>query len=337
LNNQFISLVINNAYNQLPEENNDYFTLEGKEGLNTGEGITRLPFRRFVSLHPQSENFVQTLGDANTFIFHRLLLSYYDAAVMLKDFTRKYNVFTTITLMNIEELALDYDIGKFNYHSLDYATYLAEVDMSTDTHKKEYHNLPNDVQELFWSMNLEKILNNYGISYYPDRTFKDEEKIISNTNLLIYKMLKIREVSMVMHTWRKLNSYNKADFIGNVSNLLEFIVKDFRVNSATFDTSKTEYQLLSQLLNMVHNSKRPVYFGLFNSAPLLGFASRHGAELLEYNTLSTNSNMDIQLIRDNMINKIIPNQNEIRYLYNVWHLTASLAVTLWFRLKKYNS
>ena len=330
----YLSLIVNNMHCRLPEADNDYFTFEGPEGENIAEGVMRLPFRRFIPSHPQSEEFLEILGEENTLIFYRVLLSHYDAAYMLYDFTRRYiRGFSTISLSAIEKEAEEYDIDLFNYKSVDKSTYLAVVDGDRDFHKEEFHPPTNDVQELLWAMNLEKILKNYGISYYPDKNFTEEERNTGNFNLLIYKMLKSREVSMVMHTWRKLNSYDRTDYLGNVSNLLEFIIKDWELNPETFNSSMPEFQSLKDLHALVKNSKRPVYFGLFNSAKLLGFISRHGSQLIDYDKLSESNVLDIETIRANMANKIIPNQQEIHHMFNVWHLTTSLAVSLWFRLK----
>lgn len=86
-------------------------------------------------------------------------------------------------------------------------------------------------------------------------------------------MLKVNEVGMVMHTWRKLNSYNNSDFINNVSNILEFIEKDLGKNINTFNTQIGELPFLQNLIKLVSKTRREFYFGLFNNSELLGFLS----------------------------------------------------------------
>lgn len=142
---------------------------------------------------------------------------------------------------------------------------------------------------------------------------------------------------MVMHTWRKLNSYNKTDYISIISNIIEFIEKDIKNNRVTFKTDEEEFAALNYLLELVRGKKKSRYFfGLLNNAELFGFFSRHGSkELVDYKKLSTNELLDVEIIRENMLNQIMPQQNEIKYLFNIWHYTTSLIVTIWFRLKQY--
>ncbi|WP_144634169.1 hypothetical protein [Priestia megaterium] len=330
-----LGLVIDSSLCQLPEKETDFFYFEGAEGLNIEEGVTRLPYRIFFPSHIQSKDFINKLGAENTFIFLRVLFSYFDAWYMLYDFTQRYSrELSAISLTDIEEKAKHYDIDSFNYLSVDREMFLSLYDIKRDNHVERYHFFHNEFQELFWTMNLEKILSNHGISYYPDRTFSDKEKNVGNTSLVVYKMLKISEVGMVMHTWRKLNSYNRSDFINNVSNILEFIKKDLETNKNSFSTHLKDFPILEQLINMVCFSKRPLYFGLFNSADLFGFLSRHGSQkLVNYQKLSGNTELKMKTIKKNMTQGIIPNQDEVRYMFNVWHYTTSLIVTLWFRLK----
>lgn len=165
---------------------------------------------------------------------------------------------------------------------------------------------------------------------------------MDNINLLVYKMLKVREISMVIHTWRRLHSYNDVGFISNISSILEFISKDLNSQSTTFNTSHKLFVKLKELVDMVNSSKRKVFFGLFNDADSLGMISRHGAskhgngELREYNQVSSKHIKEIEVIRENMLKGIMPNEREFKHMYNVWHLTTSLIVFLWFATKKVN-
>lgn len=335
MNNKKISLVINTPFCKLPKIENDFFDFEGKEGVNIEEGITRFPYRRFTIKHPQSEMFLENLGEENTLTFYRLILSYYDSAFMLYDFTRKYSVVfpNEINVFEIEKLIENYNIVEFDYNSVDQNTYLSLHDY--DRVYSDFHPSSNGLQELLWSMNLEKILSSHNISYYSDKVFTVKEKNTGNINLLVYKMIKNREVSMVMHTWRKLNSYDKSDFILNISNILEFIENDLLVNRDSFNTAMPEFCKLEDFVKLV--SKKPTrkyYFGLFNSSDLFGFFSRHGSKrLLEYESVSDNKQLSIDQIMDGMSKNKIPNQNEIHYLFNFWHITTSIIVTLWFRVK----
>lgn len=332
-----LSLVINTPFCTLPTCDTDYFFLEGREGLNIEEGVARLPFRRFTIYHPDSLDLVDKLGPENTLIFTRLLLSYFDSAYMLYDFTAQHidQINGEISRIEIEKVARNYNVEVFNYLSVDQTTYLSihnEERVVTDLHPNK-----NELQELLWSMNLEKILSSYNISFYKDRIFTDKEKNTRNFDMLVYKMLKNREVSMVMHTWRKLNSYSRPDFIANISNILEFIENDLKKNKKSFAPDREEFVRLESFIKMVCKTSRPYYFGLFNSSDLLGFFSRHGSNhLLDYEKISTEKGLSLKNIKKNMESKIVPNQEEIQLLFNFWHITTSIIVTLWFRTKKQN-
>lgn len=331
-----IGLIINHSYCQLPEAYNEYFYFEDAEGLNREEGVTKRSYRMFFPCHPRFKKFMEKLGPENTFIFSRVLFSYFDASYMLFNFTVTYaKDFSMPSFANIEEKAREYDINSFNYLSVDKETLLGLYDNDQEKILETYSFSPNEFQELFWTMNMENILTTYGIPYYPDKMFTNEEQKINNITLLTYKMLKIKEVGMVMHTWRKLNSYARTDFIDNINNILEFVKNDVESNTDTFDTESENFSILKELIRITAHSKRQLYFGLFNSTDLLGFVSRHGSNnLVDYHQLSTNTELKMTVIKENMSNGIIPNQKEIQHMFNVWHYTTSLAVTLWFRLKK---
>ncbi|MFP7414345.1 hypothetical protein [Priestia filamentosa] len=340
-----LGLKIHRSSCKLPGIDNKYFYFEGKEGVNIEEGVARFDYRMFFPNHPQSHEFLDKLGPKNTFIFFKVLFSYFDAWYMLLDFTGRYfntkknpQLFNQDLFEHIEEIAINYDIDSFNYFSLDGELTLDLYDMKIDRTKEDYFFPPNEFQELFSSMNLENILTNHGIDYYPTQTFEDKDKNVGNCELVVHKMLKSSEVGMIMHTWRKLNSYNRSDLMSNVSNILEFIAKDVKNNkdSFSFDVLPKDFEMLEELIDIVTNSrrKRGLYFGLFNSSDLWGTLSRHGSKnLTNYKAISTNTSLKIEDIRDNMMNGIIPNEEELRYMTNVWHYTTSIIVSLWFRLK----
>lgn len=340
LNSRSIALVVNHSHCTLPGTFNEYFSFDDIEGTNIEEGVARLPYRVFFPRHPQWDEFIERLGAEQTFLFSRVLLSYYDAAYMLFTFTARYRSgkdLADISFEDIEGQAQGYNIDDFNYSSLDYETFLGLYDRHGDRVLNSYSFSHNNLQELFWAMNMEKLLTSQGISYYPNRTFTLDEQKTNNFSLLTYKMLKVNEVGMVMHTWRKLNSYNNSDFINNVSNILEFIEKDLGKNINTFNTQIGELPFLQNLIKLVSKTRREFYFGLFNNSELLGFLSRHGSKsLINYNKMSNNTELKMKVIRDRMLKGIIPNQREIQYMLNVWHYTTSLIVTIWFRLKKTN-
>ncbi len=331
-----LALVINHPWCSLPEASNDYFSLDSYLSENVEGGLERSSFRVFVPKHIQSHEFISKMGIEDTFTFYRVLLSFYDASFMLFSFSEEFKTGSkTYDFNQIELLAQNYDIEKYNYTSLDRGTYLCLYDLERDREVEHYPASVNNFQELFWVMNLEQILSNYGINYYPKKKFTNEEKIVSNKNLLIYKMLKNREIAMVMHTWRKLNSYNNADFIVNISNILEYIKEDLEKNRSLFDQTLPAFKLLEDLIHLVHKTKRLLFFGIFNNSNIFGFFSRHGSShLVNYNKINQKTNLNLNSILKNMNGGIMPNNEELRYMFNIWHLTTSLIVSNWFISRK---
>lgn len=334
--NTVLGLVIAHSHCKLPEKDTDFFYFESPHGENIEGGAVRQSFRLFIPKHPQHSELIEKLGSENTFTFFRVLFSFFDAAYMLYDFIRKHRLNTVqLNLEDIENNSKCYDINNFNYHSLEQPTYLSLYDYEHERHVEKFSFPPSEFQELFWSMNLEKILSNYGITFFPPSVFSMEERNTGNLNLLVNKMIRNREVGMVMHTWRKLLSYDRADFISNISNILEFIKKDLQENEDTFDMNNDEFVRLKELINYVSVSKRQLFFGIFNSSNLLGFLSRHGPKrLIDFEKINdTDALYDIKKIRENMNLKIIPTRYDINHMFNYWHYTTSLIVSLWFRLK----
>lgn len=101
---------------------------------------------------------------------------------MLFTFTARYRSgkdLADISFEDIEGQAQGYNIDDFNYSSLDYETFLGLYDRHGDRVLNSYSFSHNNLQELFWAMNMEKLLTSQGISYYPNRTFTlDEQKQI---------------------------------------------------------------------------------------------------------------------------------------------------------------
>lgn len=330
-------LKVDSSTCQLPGVISNYFVFEDTNTL-LDEGMGRNPFRMFIPKHPQINDIIPNIGKDNSFILFRVLFSLYDASHMLYKFVAKNkNISSDITFNEIQKTAQSHNIEDYQYYSLNQNTYLTFYNFSREKDIEEHYFEVNEFQELFWAMNLKGVLSEYSIDYfelYKNDDFEEEEKNTGNTDLLINKMLSIREVAMVMHTWRKLNSYRDANIINNISSILEFIKKDVENNKRSFATDREEFAVLENLIHIANRSKRPLYFGLFNSANHFGFFSRHGSHsLTAFNKISKDTTKDIETIRNNMDQGIIPNNEEIKHMFDVWHYTTSLIVTYWFRVK----
>lgn len=174
-NDGYLNLVINTSYCKLPGVESNYFYLEEKDGLNVEGGIMRNPFRRFVIKHPQSDDFLDSLGVENTKIFYDVMLSYYDASYMLFDFSKLIGDIDNVSLQEIEKHAIDHDLDLYNYRSVEEDNYLAivrEGPYGHEFHSEELWVETNHVQLLLWAMHLEDFLKNYGISYLRQCKFQ---------------------------------------------------------------------------------------------------------------------------------------------------------------------
>ncbi|WP_019377687.1 hypothetical protein [Virgibacillus halodenitrificans] len=335
-----LGLMIDIHFCKLPSCDNDIFSLESYNSI-LFDDVPRNNTIKFYISHSEADLFIEKLGVENTFIFHRVMLSFYNAAYKLYNFSRlALPTDEDISIATIESKIKNYNITDFNYHSISYANFLTYSETGRGIERINANK--NEIQELIWSMNLKSILNNYSIPFFtnlnPTKSFK-----LSEFDYIVNKILQDRELSMVMHTWGKLNNYNRPDFINIVSNILEFIEQDVKRNKEKFihkrSDYKQEYVLLDRWLNLVtKNPTRKKFFGIFNSANLFGFLSRHGSKSLADYTKLNVSHEKIACSFDDIIqrmeNKTIPNQDELRYIFNFWHYTTSNIVSLWFRLRQ---
>ncbi|MED4017023.1 hypothetical protein [Sutcliffiella cohnii] len=337
-----LGIMIRSPHCLLPELSNDYFYIDSEWEEDIMNGTESKRTQRFFGLKGHDdERLIGLLGEQGTFIFHRIMLSYYDAFFMIQTFMDKYYANIREEKLKFEDIleqSKTYDINLFNSYSVDELTTLCLHDVYGEERTYYFReHKANEVQEMLFSMNLKTILTNHKVSYFKNRTFQTEDLKSSNSNLVVYKMLINREISMVMHTWRKLNSYNNGDFISNISSILEFITKDLKQNSDKFNKESNHYSKLKNLLEEVNeNSKSKKYFfGIFNDAENLGFLSRHGKVLLDFKSFNVREGRTIyEIITEMKEDRCIPNENELNYLFNIWHYTTSLIVLLWSTIRK---
>lgn len=340
LNNESLGLVIDIGFCELPSCHNDIFILESYNSIMFDD-VPRTNSIKFYINHPQSDLFLDNLGVENTFIFHRVMLSLYNSAFKLRNFSiiNELDCEGEVSISAIESNVKKNSLPLFNYYSLDYANFLTYSE--TGRGINEINSDKNEIQELMWSMNMESILNTYDITFF-DNLKPVKEFTLSDYHFTANKMLHNREMNMVMHTWGKLKDYGRPDFISIISNILEFIEKDVKRNPDSFiqlnhESMFESFELLKEYIDLIaKNPTRKFFFGIFNSAKLLGFMSRHGGQSLEHYKLLGQSHEELSFkdIISNMENKVLPNQEEIHYLFDYWHYVTSVIVTLWFRLKK---
>ncbi|OKL35494.1 hypothetical protein BLL40_15155 [Domibacillus mangrovi] len=341
-----VSLIIDHPNCDLPWiHNSEIFSIEGKWEVNEYSDTYSPRTRRLFFLkHPQVNSLTRLLGEQGTYSLHRVILSFFDASVKLNDFIDAYyeNIKQNkLTLAELESQAKQYSINKFNYNSIEVPTFLCEYDSKLFRVKEHYKAYPNELLESLFSMNVNNILINHGVTPYKNLS----EGAFFNTkehDKTITKMLTHREIGMVMHTWRKLNNYSSIDFIANVSKILEFIRADLIKNEDKFGNSEDHFIKLEKLIKLVSDKERRLFFGMFNDAERLGFISRHGTSvdkkklqeemhLIDYISISDKEPNTVAEIRESMMkDHIIPNASELAYVYDFWHYTTSLIVTLWF-------
>ncbi|UFU01205.1 hypothetical protein KO561_09805 [Radiobacillus kanasensis] len=295
--------------------------------------------RLFIIKHPQRNEFISLLGEQNTYVMHRLLLSYFESSIMFQVLVSKLkelNKKRFVTFQDIESKALEYNISDYNFLIYDRNSILTEVDIHTKRFEHYSEHEENQIQSLLFSMNLKTILQKHNIQFFKPINIENEEKTTGNINLLVNKMLQNREVGMVMHSWRKLNNINSTDFIPVISNIIEYIKKDVTDNGTNpdkfNDTSKLEH-LLS--ITMDNKKEKKYFFKIFNDSSNFGFLSRHGKQFLaEMVDISTNKTMNFEKIVTEIANKRVPNIDELRHMYNVWHITVCLILFEWFTNRK---
>ncbi|MFS0891049.1 hypothetical protein [Peribacillus frigoritolerans] len=338
-----LSLLIKTPYSKLPGITTRYFSFEEPEGLNVEEGFTRLNERSFYLHHDENEKFVEKLGKENTFHLYRTFLSYFDAAQSLNSFWSEYgpkingkkaliNFKENFTLDNLESLAGNYNISLINQQTLPHANILV-VEGNSD---EQFYYESNSFQEIMWAMNMEEILKAHDLKYF-DLKIDNAKVSLQNFNFLIYRMLQKREISMVMYEWTNIVSYTQPDFVKRISTILELITNDVKKNKKVYlsvDTIAKERDSLFDLLDNVNKKWRKYFFGIFNASDLLGLYSRHGSNgLSQFTSFSKQNNLGIQEIyEDWKENNIIPNNENFKHLFNIWHLTTTIIVFTWMRL-----
>ncbi|MCG7344358.1 hypothetical protein MHZ92_09445 [Sporosarcina sp. ACRSL] len=343
-----IALNINSPFCKLPTKHDSklFFIQDEWARNDITEHVFKRPNRLFFILHEQLESMPKLLGEQGTYYFHRVILSFFDAAHMLNHFASKYykNIQeSNLSFDEIQKQSLHYNIMEFNYESVDATTYLCTYYPGQDRTDNNGYITKSEVLEAWLAMNLNKILESHGIS--PYLSADEKEFMISDYDNLIIKMASNPELGMVMHNWRKLNNYSDVQFISTASKILEFIKADVQKNSSKF-RKDSGFDKLIELLDLVSNKERKHFFGLFNEAEKLGFISRHGtstdkkkleeeSHLFVYKSISKNNPEDIVEIRNRMFkHRILPNGAELNYLYDVWHYTTSIIVLLWFLGRK---
>lgn len=345
-----IALNINHPSCELPTiyDSNIFFIQDKWDRDDITEHEYKRTNRLFTLKHKQIENMPNMLGEQGTFYLHRVILSFFDAAFKLNEFSRRYfkNVEEDrLSFNEIEKQALDHNVSHFNFNSLEVQTFLCTYYPTLDRIENKSNIAESEVLEALLAMNLNNILKKHGIETYQQN--KDREFKISDYDGLILKMATNREIGMVMHNWRKLNNYNEVQFISTTSKILEFIVADLQKNSDGF-RKDVHFEKLQSLISLVseNTKERKHFFGLFNEAEKLGFISRHGTStdkkklkeelhLFVYEGISTTNPQNVSDIRNRMFeDKILPNGSELNYLYDVWHYTTSLIVMLWFLGRK---
>lgn len=344
-----VKLVVKTPNCDLPGIYTRYFSFDEKEGLNVEEGIAMLYERDFYIHHSQINEFLDKLGPENSFYIHRLLLSYFDAAKSLNDFWRVYgsknnglapkiNFKEEFTLEKIEKLSKDYKISLFNNFSLQHANTLTVKGREN----RSYYFEANAFQEIMWAMNMISILKHHNLKKFDmgiDNKIRDNK--LSNYDFVVYRMLQKREIGMVMYEWTNITAYNQPDFIKRISNIIELITKDIKRNREVYlsvDTIKQERDVLLNFVDKINDSQaggyRKYFFGIFNASDLLGLYSRHGTKALnKFESFNEQKGLTLDEIYQNWMEKsILPNNDDFKFLFNIWHLATTFIVFSWIRL-----
>lgn len=293
--------------------------------------------RNFYLRHPEYPLFLQRMGAENTLYIHRLFLSYYEASVRLREFWRRYaspeakNLENFTTLKEIENFVNQGNrIIIYDTHALKYANYL----LAESERHAEYLE-PNSFKEYMWSNNLNELLKNYNLQ--PFSVTRITGKDIFHSGRIYNLVLIKKEISSALYEWSQINSFNQADFINRISNILELIDNDINRNSVTYDKIQNGIYVrdnVYELNNEVQKSQRGAYFGIFNASELLGPYSRHFSK--ELNTIRGINGEEHLSIKD-VVDKwrkeqLLPSDKQFDTLFKCWYLTTTILLLNWLRL-----
>jgi hypothetical protein len=196
---------------------------------------------------------------------------------------------------------------------------------------------PNSFKEYMWSNNLNELLKNYHLQPFTVKRITGTD--IFNSGRIYNLVLIKKEISSALYEWSQINSFNQADFINRISNILELIDNDITRHSVTYDKIQNGIYVrdnVYELNNEVQKSARSrgVYFGIFNASDLLGPFSRHFSQ--ELNTIRGINEEDHLSIKD-VVDKwrkeqLLPSDKQFDTLFKCWYLTTTILLLNWLRL-----